>query len=340
MKTAIREKIIWFVKARREVKIGDLIKMSGFSRAYLNKILSGLLAEKKIMRLGQTNQVRYILYDEARLEEASLVWRRHLANKDLQEDEVWRELKNHSRFLSDLPDAVVHILEYSFEEMLNNAIEHSGSKDIIVEFRKEKGKAMFIVNDFGVGVFNKIMRSRGLKNEQEAIQDLLKGKQTTAREFHSGEGIFFTSKAADVFSLISEGTEMLVDNDIDDVSIRRHRSKRGTKVIFSIRMDTDRKLTDIFRRFSGAEEGFTKTEIKVKLYALDASFVSRSQARRLMAGLEKFKEIVLDFDKVEAIGQGFADEIFRVYKNSHPDKDIDFINANPEVRFMINRVEI
>jgi hypothetical protein len=42
-----------------------------------------------------------------------------------------------------------------------------------------------------------------LKNHLEAIQDLLKGKQTTMPKSHSGEGIFFTSKIADNLTISS-----------------------------------------------------------------------------------------------------------------------------------------
>ena len=34
-------------------------------------------------------------------------------------------------------------------------------------------------------------------------------------------------------------------------------------------------------------------------------------------GLERFREVVLDFAGVDAIGQGFADEVFRVWARAH-----------------------
>ena len=65
--------------------------------------------------------------------------------------------------------------------------------------------------------------------------------------------------------------------------------------------------------------------------------MSRSQARRLILGLDKFKIIVLDFNKVKTIGQSFADEIFRVFQNNHPDITIETINCCKAVEFMIKR---
>jgi hypothetical protein len=46
------------------------------------------------------------------------------------------------------------------------------------------------------------------------------------------------------------------------------------------------------------------------------SLMSRSQARRLMNRFDRFSEVVLDFTGVNFIGQGFADEIFRVFANA------------------------
>ena len=64
-------------------------------------------------------------------------------------------------------------------------------------------------------------------------------------------------------------------------------------------------------------------------------YVSRSQARALLVGLDKFRKVVLDFEGVSDIGQAFADEIFRVFKIAHPEVEIEFVNANDAVRFMI-----
>ena len=84
--------------------------------------------------------------------------------------------------------------------------------------------------------------------------------------------------------------------------------------------------------------GFDKTEVRIRLYNIGGVHVSRSQARRVLSGLEKFKSIILDFDKVPMVGQAFADEIFRVFRNSHPDIKMNSINTVDAVKFMIDRV--
>lgn len=75
-----------------------------------------------------------------------------------------------------------------------------------------------------------------------------------------------------------------------------------------------------------------------KAAALTGEPVARSQARRICNRLEEFKEVVLDFDRVEVMGQGFADELFRVYALAHPQVILCPINMVSEVEQMIRHV--
>ena len=56
-----------------------------------------------------------------------------------------------------------------------------------------------------------------------------------------------------------------------------------------------------------------------------------------MMGLEKFRHITLDFKRVDTVGQGFVDEVFRVFQNQHLKIEITYIHANENVEFMIRR---
>jgi hypothetical protein len=47
----------------------------------------------------------------------------------------------------------------------------------------------------------------------------------------------------------------------------------------------------------------------------------------------------MDFKEVTSIGQAFADEIFRVFRNSHPEIELYAINASVEVQDPINRAQ-
>jgi hypothetical protein len=57
-----------------------------------------------------------------------------------------------------------------------------------------------------------------------------------------------------------------------------------------------------------------------------------------MARVERFNTVVLDFDGVDMIGQAFADEVFRVFKNTHEHVNIVPINANTTISSMIDHV--
>ena len=56
--------------------------------------------------------------------------------------------------------------------------------------------------------------------------------------------------------------------------------------------------------------------------------------------LHKFQEIMLDFKGVNSKGQGFADEVFRVFKNQYPEISIEVTNTNSAVDAMIRHVRV
>ena len=102
---------------------------------------------------------------------------------------------------------------------------------------------------------------------------------------------------------------------------------------------TERTTKEIFDEYTSDDFVFNKTKITVHLAKdyLGHDFVSRSLAKRILMNVEKFKIIVLDFENIDNIGQGFADEVFRVFKNKNPDTTIVPVNMNEEIEFMINR---
>ena len=116
-----------------------------------------------------------------------------------------------------------------------------------------------------------------------------------------------------------------------------NRPIRGTKVFFLLGLGKQKELRDVFNQFTDDSFEFSKTTVKVKLYREGVEYVSRSQARRILSGLERFKTVELDFADIDTIGQGFADEVFRVWHSRHPDIGITSINAGENVEFMIKR---
>ncbi|HXS15220.1 MAG TPA: DUF4325 domain-containing protein [Candidatus Saccharimonadales bacterium] len=338
----IQEQIIQFARSNDKFRTSDIMRKLSLkvSRQYISSVLSLMVSTGRLIRAGSGEFIYYSLPEKAAALFTSIT--RKLKNGKISEDTVYQELESQSPIIKNLPENIASILFYAFTEMLNNAVDHSQSKNIVVELHNKDGVIEFIVEDYGVGVFRNVMNKKKLQSELDAIQDLLKGKTTTAPQAHSGEGIFFTSKIGDLFILESFGYRLRVDNKIQDVFIENIPSKkRGTRVTFQLPINSKKHLNDIFKEYQTDPEeyAFDKTEVKVKLYTLGTIYISRSQARRILSGLEKFKTIILDFDKVPTVGQAFADEIFRVFKSRHPEIEIKPLNMEEPVAFMINRVE-
>ena len=336
--------ILQIAKNKGLIKTSEIAGHFGVSRQYASLLIKELINQNKLVKVGSTAGAAYALPKFASkhpdIFPFSIV--KHLKNDNLEEHRVFEDIEKQFPLILKLDENIRSIFIYAFSEMLNNAIEHSQSKFIDIEAQIKNKELSFIVNDSGIGVFKNVMKSRKLKSELEAIQDLLKGKITTQPKSHSGEGIFFTSKAADNFVLESFDQKLTIDNKINDVFITKpKRSKKGTKVLFSISINSNKHLSDVFKRFSrdvvDEVPVFDTTMIKVKLYTVGGVFVSRSQASRGLGGLEPFKHIIFDFDKVPMVGQAFADEVFRVFQQGHPEKKLEAINTEEPVKFMINR---
>lgn len=341
-----KEKILDIADKKGKIKTKDIVEQFDVSRQYASGIISELVDEGKLFKVGKTRGSFYVSRDylQKNPQEVPNHYSETFINKDLEEHRVLEKIKSSFSKLNNLPENVGSIFTYAFSEMFNNAIEHSKSNKISVEIGIQDDTLSFQVRDYGIGVFRNVMQKRGLKNELEAIQDLLKGKITTMPKSHSGEGIFFTSKSGDIFGLESFGYSLIVDNKLPDVFVQStDESLEGTKVKFQIDVESNKHLNDVFKKFTdkgkGGNHGFDKTEVHVKLYTVGGVYISRSQARRILSGLDKFKVILLDYDKVPVVGQAFADEIYRVFQNKHPDIKIESINMKEGVRFMVERAK-
>ena len=74
------------------------------------------------------------------------------------------------------------------------------------------------------------------------------------------------------------------------------------------------RLEEVFRAYTDPQSLlFTKTRATIKLGGRGRTLVSRSEARRLLEGIGKFTHVTLDFSGVEVVGQGFCDEVFRIF---------------------------
>jgi hypothetical protein len=267
--------------------------------------------------------------------EAAPSWQVELTLLGLSEDIVWRRVAENLNLDRESPAG--KIMGYAFTEMLNNAIDHSASEAATITWWVGADQWSFEVRDYGVGAYPKLREGLHLASDFEAVQELSKGKRTTDRQRHTGEGIFFTSKAVDIFRLTSSGVRWTVDNLRHDTALGVVPTSVGTSVVCQIDPQTDRSLAGIFLEFS-RDHAFVTTRPVVKLFEIGTTFVSRSEARRLLDGLEAdFDTVEVDFAGVTDVGQGFVDELLRVWPAAHPDKSVIPINMNPAVQFMIER---
>ncbi|MBR2500046.1 MAG: hypothetical protein IKB60_03090, partial [Clostridia bacterium] len=200
-------------------------------------------------------------------------------NNELQsETEIYNEsLKKH---INDLPLNVQEIWDYTFSEMVNNVIDHSDASGLLVLISKNYLKTNVLISDDGVGIFEKIKNYFELASLDDAICELFKGKLTTDKQNHSGEGIFFSSKLMDNFVILSSDKIFTADKfDSSKVINMSEVSSKGTSVIMSLSNYTHKKSKEVFDKYSDINGGFTKTIIPLK-NIFDGAPVSRSQARR------------------------------------------------------------
>ena len=226
--------------------------------------------------------------------------------------------------------------------MVNNAWDHSEGSLIDIAVDKTAVATEMMVIDDGVGIFRKIHQAMNLLDERHALFELYKGKLTTDPKHHTGEGIFFSSRMFDTFGILSGGVYFSHKWGKDeDWLLERERSHSGTTVFMRLGNHTSRTLRQVFDKFTGTESedySFNKTVVPVQLaqYGND-KLISRSQAKRVLARVELFKTVVLDFTSVPTIGQAFADEVFRIFPREHPEVILAPIRANSEVKRMITR---
>jgi hypothetical protein len=110
----------------------------------------------------------------------------------------------------------------------------------------------------------------------------------------------------------------------------------GTCVEMTISTDASWTTREVFDRYQDDPVGFTRTHVPIALGKYPGEqLVSRSQAKRVLARVDRFSEVFLDFQGVQDIGPAFADEIFRVFRNAHPDTSIIAVRPNDRIDRMI-----
>lgn len=332
---SIRKDIGDFILTHLEGHSKDIVpfvaEKFGFSRQRAHAYVARETGAGKIIKVGYGRWTRYFLAGGKHIEFNLNI------KPDLAEDQVWS--KYVKPMILRYPDNIQGISAYGFTEIFNNAIDHSDGTVIYTKIEIDDENLTITIMDNGIGIFQKIQKALHLESAREAILHLSKGKFTTDPSQHTGEGIFFTSRIFDRFSILSDDMFYTFKNkDWFLSSEKRESFGRGTLITMSISLKSLKTSKEVMDQYADVEIGFSKTIVAVALSADPGDpHISRSQAKRLLMGLEKFKTIVLDFKGVESVGQAFVDEIFRVFRNEHPDIVIEYLNTNADVDTMIKR---
>ncbi len=328
------QKILMLLKQSGDgVTANSLEKELGFSRQYVVRLLNRLIAGGEIHRRGKTRAARYYpgrsSHEISRLE---LIKER----EGLSEYTVLEEVIKRMQLNSRLNKNCITIFDYAFTEMLNNAIDHSQSRKVWINVEVDHSNIAFVIKDLGIGAIESIKRGFEITDDFLALEHLFKGKQTTDKEAHSGQGIFFTSKVVDIFRIATSGMGFTIDNTRTDEFLGDIKQRKGTTVTCRIKKNTRRRIKDVFDRFAGDDYEFDQNVVKVNL-SKHERLMSRSEAKRLLLGLDEYTVLDFNFKNVVEVGQGFCDEIFRVYANRNPGKILSYHNASDVVRYMIER---
>ncbi len=315
-----------------------LVARTGASRAACAAALRKLVQMNWLAREGTKQK---LVYRPGLLRQ--VVRRYPLAG--LSEDLPWS--RDFAPFF-DLPREVARMTQHAFGELLNNAIDHSEGSHATVSLRQTPSHVQLLVSDDGRGVFDKLQETFDLGDPHMAMLELSKGKLTSQPARHSGRGLFFTSRLADVFDLHANAAAFQ-RRDWETHSgggsgwkPGRAMPRQGTSVYFGLALDTSRTLESVLNAHSadGCSFGFDRTVVPLRLVTSDlAGLESRAQARRVAHRLAQFRRVEVDFSGVPHIGHSFADELFRVLAPQNAGVDIVPVNMAPRVAAMLAAVQ-
>lgn len=330
-----RELSVWFAEQfarEREVALAQPIaKANGITvqaaNARLRKLVAQKILDPRLRGRRKLYRLRPLHYGTMSFERARL-----------EEDRVWSGfiLPFVQRYAE--PNAI-RVLEYGTTEMLNNAKDHSEGSKVDVDVSVDIAFTTIVISDDGEGIFARIKRLCGLHDERESLLELAKGKLTTDPERHSGEGVFFSSRALDEFTIYAGGLSFSHVRGQDDYLIEGAESLQGTQVVMRHAHTSQTDLKQVFDEYAAPDEyTFSKTVVPLRLAVFgNDNLMSRSQAKRVLSRVEKFQTVILDFSGVEFVGQAFADEVFRVFARQHPEMEIIPIHTNSDIGQMIAR---
>ena len=302
----------------------------GLSRSTVGKCLRGLINAGWLERDGKSHPI----YRPGVLREVTQTY--EVAGLD--EQTPWE--RDFAPCLALSPN-VSRLAHHAFTELLNNAVDHSGGSRVSISMRQNRTHLHVLVRDDGCGVFDRIRQAFHIDSAQQALLELSKGKLTTQPDRHTGRGLFFTSRLFDVFDLYANGLTYQYSHWQRRDWLKANPLKNsGTAIFMSVALSSGRTLDEIVAAHSrgAGDRSFSRTEVALRLAHGDGEMLeSRAQAKRIAARLESFDTVDLDFEGVGAVGQAFADELFRVFSQQHPHVRLRPRNMNADVAAMIEQ---
>lgn len=256
----------------------------------------------------------------------------------LQEDAPWR--RDFAPCFV-LPAHVQRLARHAFTELLNNAIDHSGGGQVTVSMRQTPLQLQLLVSDDGCGLFHRIDTVFAIAEPALAMLELSKGRLTSDPQRHAGQGLFFTSRLADVFDIHANAAAFQCRSwERQAWRAGRPAVQQGTSVYVAISLDTPRTLDTVLQAHRGATgHALARTTVPLHLLAgAEGVLASRAEARRVTARLAHFEQAEIDFAGITDIGHGFADELFRVFGGDNPGLELQPTGMNPGVQAMVASV--
>jgi anti-sigma regulatory factor (Ser/Thr protein kinase) len=191
----VREFILRNVKGHPEGISLLAAQKFGLSRQAVSAYLTRLVKDDLLIASGNTRARRY---DRKPLYEDSFSVK---LSHGMADDVIWR-----ARVLPNLkgnPSNVLDICQYGFTEIFSNCADHSISDFAHIRIVLYYDEITIYIADDGVGIFEKIMTAFNLTDPRHALLELSKGKLTSDPTRHTGEGIFFTSRMFNEFTIMS-----------------------------------------------------------------------------------------------------------------------------------------
>ena len=334
----------WITAAAREHShdlTDHVIERTGASRRAVRAMLKRLAETGWLQREGSISRP---VYGPGSLRQVVRNYPLH----GLQEDLPWQ--RDYAPNFA-LPPHVARMVQHAFTELLNNAIDHSGGTQVTVSMRQTPLQLQLLVSDDGCGLFSRIGHDFAIDEPEHALLALGTGKLTSQPARHSGHGLFFTSRLADVFDLTADGRRFQRRawdggtwhaQALPGATAVGAARRPGTSVYFALALDTPRTLDALLQQHSRSGQGydFSRTRVPLALLAAGglAQLASRAEARRAAQRLEGFQCAELDFTGVQQLGHGFADELFRVFARAHPQIELQPVGMAPQVAAMVEAV--